>query len=53
MLREAFVTQKLHRVEANIQPDNTPSIALVERLGFELEGMLPALPQDRRSLARS
>ena len=41
VLREAFVTQHLHRVEANIQPDNAPSIALVRRLGFELEGMSP------------
>lgn len=41
VLREAFVTQRLHRVEANIQPANAPSIALVARLGFELEGMSP------------
>ena len=41
VLREAFVTQKLHRLEANIQPGNEPSIALVKRLGFELEGMSP------------
>ena len=41
VLREAFVTEKLHRLEANIQPDNKPSIALVERFGFELEGMSP------------
>ena len=41
VLREAFGTQKLHRLEANIQPGNAPSIALVKRLGFELEGMSP------------
>lgn len=41
VLREAFVTQHLHRVEANIQPGNEPSIALVKRLGFELEGVSP------------
>jgi [ribosomal protein S5]-alanine N-acetyltransferase len=41
VLREAFVTEKLHRVEANIQPDNAPSVALAKRLGFELEGRSP------------
>jgi ribosomal-protein-alanine N-acetyltransferase len=34
----AFSTLELHRVEANIQPGNTPSIALVRRLGFTREG---------------
>ena len=41
VLREAFLTLRLHRVEANIQPGNVASIALVQRLGFELEGMSP------------
>ena len=41
VLREAFGPHKLHRIEANIQPGNAPSIALVKRLGFELEGMSP------------
>ena len=37
-LRHAFVKLKLHRLEANIQPENTPSIALVKRAGFVKEG---------------
>ena len=32
---------KLHRVEANIQPGNLPSIALVKRAGFSREGYSP------------
>jgi ribosomal-protein-alanine N-acetyltransferase len=39
VLRHAFGTLRLHRVEANIQPDNAASIALVRRLGFTLEGV--------------
>jgi len=38
MLRYAFVDLKLHRVEANIQPGNVASIALVKRAGFMKEG---------------
>jgi ribosomal-protein-alanine N-acetyltransferase len=41
ILRHAFQTQRLHRVEANIQPDNTRSRALAERAGFRLEGYSP------------
>jgi [ribosomal protein S5]-alanine N-acetyltransferase len=41
VLREAFAIEKLHRIEANIQPDNAASIALVRRCGFELEGFSP------------
>ncbi len=38
VLAHAFETLKLHRVEANIQPDNTASLALVRRAGFAREG---------------
>lgn len=41
VLRFAFDALKLHRVEANIQPSNKPSIALVKRAGFKLEGYSP------------
>ncbi len=34
----AFRRLALHRVEANVQPANRRSIALVSRLGFEREG---------------
>lgn len=38
MLRYAFTKLKLHRLEANIQPGNIASIALVKRAGFVKEG---------------
>jgi len=38
LLSYAFRTLKLHRLEANIQPGNIASIALVKRAGFRLEG---------------
>ena len=38
VLKYAFQTLKLHRVEANIQPGNVSSIALVKRAGFTQEG---------------
>jgi ribosomal-protein-alanine N-acetyltransferase len=38
ILRFAFQTLELHRVEANIQPGNLPSIALVQKAGFTQEG---------------
>lgn len=36
-----FNRLKLHRLEANIQPQNTKSIALVKSRGFRLEGFSP------------
>ncbi|MEN8181698.1 MAG: GNAT family N-acetyltransferase, partial [Myxococcota bacterium] len=38
--RHAFRTLRLHRLEADIQPDNTASIQLVERCGFRPEGTM-------------
>lgn len=35
----AFYTIGLHRLEANIQPENERSVALVKQCGFEKEGM--------------
>lgn len=41
VVTHAFKTMKLHRLEANIQPDNVRSKALVETLGFRREGLSP------------
>ncbi len=41
VLREAFRVHRLHRLEANIQPGNDASRALVRRLGFRCEGLSP------------
>lgn len=38
LLAEAFEVLKLHRLEANIQPDNVASIRLVCKAGFVKEG---------------
>lgn len=40
-LAYAFRKLKLHRVEANIQPDNHASRALAQSAGFRLEGFSP------------
>jgi ribosomal-protein-alanine N-acetyltransferase len=39
VLAEAFGRLRLHRVEANVQPANRRSIALVRSLGFRREGV--------------
>lgn len=39
--RRAFGPLRLHRLEANIQPDNLASIRLVQACGFEHEGFSP------------
>lgn len=41
VVRHAFGRLKLHRLEANIQPANLPSIALVRACGFAKEGYSP------------
>lgn len=38
VLRTLFGELKLHRIEANIQPENKASRAIVKNAGFELEG---------------
>lgn len=38
MLKYAFERLRLHRLEANIQPGNNASIAIVKSLGFVREG---------------
>jgi len=43
VLAYAFGPLGLHRLEANIQPGNTASRALVRRAGFRLEGFSPAM----------
>ena len=41
VITHAFNVMKLHRLEANIQPGNRASKALVKRLGFRREGLSP------------
>lgn len=41
VIDHAFREMGLHRLEANIQPTNSASLALVKRLGFEREGYSP------------
>jgi ribosomal-protein-alanine N-acetyltransferase len=41
VVTDAFKIQGLHRLEANIQPENAASRAVVRKLGFRLEGLSP------------
>ena len=41
VIGKAFGALGLHRLEANVQPDNDASIRLVRRLGFRREGYSP------------
>ncbi|MBN6050420.1 GNAT family N-acetyltransferase [Nonomuraea sp. RK-328] len=43
VLRHAFEELRLHRLEAQIRPDNQASVKLVQRHGFRYEGYSPDL----------
>lgn len=47
VLRHAFVDLALHRIEANLQPENAPSRALIAGAGFRLEGCSPGFAKLR------
>lgn len=40
LLEHAFQTLNMHRLEADVDPRNGPSIRILERLGFQREGFL-------------
>ena len=40
LLDYAFDVMKLHRMEADVDPDNEPSIRALEKLGFRREGLM-------------
>ena len=42
VIRHAFKSLKLHRLEANIQPGNTKSLSMVKACGFTKEGYSPS-----------
>jgi len=41
VMDQAFTTLELNRLEANVQPANAASIALIRKLGFRNEGFSP------------
>ncbi|WP_344481753.1 GNAT family protein [Nonomuraea monospora] len=41
LVGHAFGDMGLHRLEANIQPDNASSLSLIKRVGFQREGYSP------------